>query len=103
MLSFGMVVGKPELIFYTDPKEAMEKAAKWINGLRKIGRPAFLAAPAVWDGMFIHWYFVKFLGKSPFSQTGSGIDLRSYWMGLTGGEWRETHKGIRQTTDRRNY
>ena len=23
----------------------------------------------------------------------SGIDLRSYWMGLTGCEWSETHKG----------
>lgn len=123
MLSFGMaVVGKPELHFYTElkpisekfipealavagldrdrllqqaptPEEAMTAAACWINKLRKIGRPVFLAAPAVWDGMFIHWYFMNFTGKSPFGQTGSGIDLRSYWMGRHGCEWVETRKG----------
>ena len=123
MLALGMsVVGMPERTFYTEmkpigdafvrealavsgldrerlireaphPKEAMEKAAKWINRLRKIGRPVFLAAPAVWDGMFVHWYFIRFLGKSPFGPTGSGIDLRSYWMGIRNCEWVETHKG----------
>jgi len=123
MLSLGMsVVGNPELQFYTEmkpisenfdpkalavagldrdclsreappPQEAMAHAAKWVNSLRKIGRPVFLAGPAVWDGMFVHWYFVKFLGKSPFGMTGSGIDLRSYWMGLTGCEWVETRTG----------
>lgn len=122
MLSFGMsVVGQPELTFYTEmkpisdeyfpkaleitgldreilikeapyPKEAMERAAQWINRLRKRGRPVFLAAPAVWDGMFVHWYFIKFLGKNPFGQTGSGIDLRSYWMGITNCEWVESRK-----------
>jgi hypothetical protein len=123
MISFGMaVVGNPDLHFYTEIKpisdqfipealavsgldrdrlcqeaptarEAMTAAASWINKLRKIGRPVFLAAPAVWDGMFIHWYFINFTGKSPFSQTGSGIDLRSYWMGLQGCEWVNTRKG----------
>ena len=120
MISFGMtVVGKPKLCFYTElkpiskdfqqqaleisgldrerliqeaphPRLAMMKAADWINSLFKIGRPVFLAAPSVWDGMFIHWYFIKFLNMSPFGPTGSGIDLRSYWMGLTGCEWTES-------------
>jgi hypothetical protein len=123
MLSLGMaVVGRPELRFYSEiqpiseqfqpqalavsrldrdyllrhapaPKAAMESAATWVNGLRRIGRPVFLAAPAVWDGMFVHWYFINFLGTSPFGQTGSGIDLRSYWMGACGCEWVETRKG----------
>jgi hypothetical protein len=123
MLSLGMaVVGHPDLRFYSElrpisdqfvpqavavsgldrdrlcreapPAEAvMRRAAKWINGLRKIGRPVFLAAPAGWDGMFVHWYFVRFTGTSPFGATGSGIDLRSYWMGLQGCEWVETRKG----------
>jgi hypothetical protein len=123
MLALGMaIVGKPKLCFYTElrpisdkfipealavsgldrnrllqeaptPEEAMTSAARWINDLRKIGRPVFLAAPAVWDGMFVHWYFMNFTGKSPFGQTGSGIDLRSYWMGLRGCEWVETRKG----------
>ncbi len=123
MLSFGMsVVGMPEHAFYTElkpisddyveaalkvsdldrnrlkeeapaPEEAMKQAAKWVNKLRKIGRPVFLAGPAVWDGMFIHWYFVRFTGSSPFGATGSGIDLRSYWMGLKGCEWAQSRKG----------
>lgn len=75
------------------PAAAMAAAAAWVNGLRKRGRPVFLAAPAVWDGMFVHWYFMRFLGKSPFGVTGSGVDLRSYWMGLRGCEWSAVSKG----------
>lgn len=84
-----------EELFRTAPdaKSAMLSAAKWINELRCIGRPVFLAGPAVWDGMFVHWYFINFLGKSPFGNTGSGIDLRSYWMGKNGVEWVESRKG----------
>ncbi|WP_328652204.1 exonuclease [Micromonospora sp. NBC_00330] len=123
MISLGMAVaGRPDLTFYTElrpisdefvpaalavsgldrdrllreapaAQEAMSAAAAWVNGLRRIGRPVFLAAPAVWDGMFVHWYFVRFVGHSPFGATGSGVDLRSYWMGLTGGEWAQIHQG----------
>ena len=122
MLSLGMsVAGMPEHTFYTEmkpisdefvpealavsgldreklirdaphPKDAMLAAAQWINGLRTIGRPVFLAAPAVWDGMYVHWYFVRFLGDSPFGGSGAGIDLRSYWMGRQGVEWEESHQ-----------
>jgi len=117
MLSLGMAVaGHPDLTFYTELKpisddfvpealavsgldrdrliaeapsaeDAMRAAAAWINGLRKQGKPVFLAAPAVWDGMYVHWYFTRFTGRSPFGATGSGVDLRSYWMGRTGGTW----------------
>jgi DNA polymerase III epsilon subunit-like protein len=123
MISLGMAVtGRPELAFYTEirpisedfvpeslavsgldrdrllreapaPEDAMTAAASWVNGLRAIGRPVFLAGPAVWDGMFVHWYFMRFLGKSPFGRTGSGIDLRSYWMGQNGCEWVASRKG----------
>jgi hypothetical protein len=123
MLSLGMAaVGYPELAFYTQmqpisgefvpqalsvsgldrdrliasaptPHAAMVAAYDWVNGLRKIGRPVFLAGPAVWDGMFVHWYFMRFVGKSPFGPTGSGVDLRSYWMGMQGCEWVESRKG----------
>ena len=123
MIALGMaVVGRPDLRFYTEirpisddfvpealavsgldrerllreaplPEVAMAHAARWVNGLRQQGRPVFLAGPAVWDGMFVHWYFIKFTGRSPFGQTGSGIDLRSYWMGMQGGEWAASRKG----------
>ena len=117
MISLGMAVaGRPDLTFYTElrpisdafvpqalavsgldrdrlltdapaAEEAMAAARSWVEGLRSYGRPVFLAAPAVWDGMFVHWYFVRFTGSSPFGATGSGVDLRSYWMGRTGGSW----------------
>lgn len=123
MLSLGMAVaGRPELTFYTElkpisdqfvpealavagldrerllreapsPEEAMSAATAWVNSLGTVGRPVFLAAPAVWDGMFVHWYFVRFAGKNPFGATGSGVDLRSYWMGKTGCEWAAIGKG----------
>ncbi|MFI0353760.1 exonuclease [Actinomadura sp. 9N407] len=124
MISLGMAVtGRSDLMFYTElrpisddfvpealavsgldrdrlvreapaAEEAMASATKWINGLRKIGRPVFLAGPAVFDGMFVHWYFLRFLGKSPFNASGAGIDLRSYWMGLHGCEWVSSRKSI---------
>jgi hypothetical protein len=123
MISLGMAVaGRPELRFYTEvrpisdefvpaalavsgldrdrllreaptPEVAMAAAARWVNDLRSIGRPVFLAAPAVFDGMFVHWYFLRYCGISPFGATGSGVDLRSYWMGRNGCEWSESHQG----------
>jgi hypothetical protein len=122
MISLGMAVaGRSELTFYTElrpisdefvpealavsgldrqrllaeaptAEEAMRAADAWVRGLRKLGRPVFLAAPAVWDGMFVHWYFTRFIGRSPFGATGSGVDLRSYWMGRTSGEWFASRK-----------
>ncbi len=71
------------------PAEAMTAAAAWVDELRPLGKPVFLAAPAVWDGMFVHWYFMRFAGRNPFGVTGSGIDLRSFWMGRTGLAWSE--------------
>lgn len=121
MLSLGMaVVDRPDLTFYTEIRpispyfqteamevngldrdrllaeapgayEAMESAKRWLESLP--GKPVFLAAPAVWDGMFVHWYFVQFCGKNPFGTTGSGIDLRSFWMGRKDvPSWSETGK-----------
>jgi hypothetical protein len=123
MLSLGMAVtGQPDLNFYTELKpisddfvpesltlsgldrdqlineapaaeDAMAAARRWVEDLKAVGRPVFLAAPAVYDGMFVHWYFMRFTGSNPFGPTGSGIDLRSYWMGLTGGEWHAARNG----------
>jgi hypothetical protein len=122
MISLGMsVVGQPDRVFYTeikpisndfipdalavsgldrqklllqapDAETAMRAAFDWINTLKDIGTPVFLAAPAVWDGMFVHWYFMRFVGQSPFGPTGSGVDLRSYWMGVSGQGWLDSRK-----------
>jgi hypothetical protein len=60
-LGDGLNLGIEPKLRMSDAKAAMESAAAWINGLRKRGRPVFLGAPAVWDGMFVHWYFINFL------------------------------------------
>jgi hypothetical protein len=124
MLSLGMAVaGRPDLHFYSEmkpisarydpealavagldrdqlarqaptPRDAMAAAARWVEDLRPLGRPVFLASPAVWDGMFVHWYFINFTGRNPFGVTGSGIDLRSYWMGRTAQAWSECRNDV---------
>lgn len=82
------------------PEQALRNAAAWLKTVEgsfatKTGHPhrcVFLAAPAVWDGMFVHWYFIRFLGHNPFGVTGSGIDLRSYWMGVENSTWYTSSK-----------
>lgn len=75
------------------PKEAMQQAFDWITSIKNNDkRPVFLAGPAVWDGMFIHWYFINFIEKNPFGVTGSGIDLRTYWMGMHDLTWGGSQK-----------
>jgi len=120
MLSLGMaVVGQSQLSFYTelkpisdqfvpealavngldrqrlqreapDAQTAMSQAADWLNSLSQSGKLVFVAAPVVFDGMFVHWYFMRFVGHNPFAVNGAGIDLRSYWMGARGVTWAET-------------
>ncbi len=120
MLSFGLAaVRHPDLTFYTElapisddfliealavngldrdrlrregaePMSAMRSAAAWVDDLRSLGRPVLVAAPAVFDGMFLHWYFIKFAGRNPFAVNGASVDLRSYWMGAQHVSWHST-------------
>lgn len=124
MLSLGMVVvGQPDLSYYTElqpisdefvpealevsgldreslkrnapnAEQAMREAADWLESLAPRGKPVFVAAPAVFDGMFVHWYFVKFAGRNPFAVNGAGIDLRSYWMGSRDLTWSATGRSM---------
>jgi DNA polymerase III epsilon subunit-like protein len=73
-----------------DAVTAMEGVARWVDSLSNLGKPVFLAAPAVFDGMFLHWYFIEFVGRDPFAVNGAGIDLRSYWMGAGSLQWAYT-------------
>lgn len=56
-----------------DPKEAMQRFANWANKLP--ARPIMTSLPVTFDFMFVHWYFMRFLGESPFSFIG--LDLRT--------------------------
>ena len=47
-----------------------------------------MAFNAPFDWMFINDYFHRFLGYNPFGH--SALDVKSYFMGLTGVSWQET-------------
>lgn len=72
-----------------DPQKAMSFFNTWLG---RFHRPVMVAYPIKFDGLFIHWYFERFLGKDPFGV--SGIDIRSYWMGKKGIEY----KGVNKST-----
>ena len=66
-------------------EEVMQKMEEWFLSLP--GKPVLVLSPATWDGMFLHWYFMRFLGRNPLDVAGSAIDIRSYWMGMNGTTW----------------
>ena len=55
------------------PAAAMADYDRWLQSLR--GRPVFVAYPLLFDMMFIYWYQIRFIGKSPFGH--SGIDIKT--------------------------
>jgi DNA polymerase III alpha subunit (gram-positive type) len=64
---------------HNDPKGVMEGFKKWINE-NSVGRPMFIADNNGFDYMFIHWYFIHFLGEDPFGH--SSTNLGSLWKGM---------------------
>ena len=120
MTSLGAcVVGRPEATFYCElkplhdrfepralsvgglsmdhlrekgeePQAAMERFTAWVTGAAGRDRPVFVAFNATFDWMFAHWYLVKFTGSNPFGI--SGLDIKAYYMGLSGSSWHETAK-----------
>jgi DNA polymerase III epsilon subunit-like protein len=74
-----------------DPAEAMADFAAFLAGASPGGRPVFVGFNATFDWMFVHWYFIHFLGKNPFGI--SGLDIKSYYMGALGKRrWGDTTK-----------
>jgi len=59
--------------------------------LRPPKRPVFVAFNATYDWMFVHWYFVHFLGRDPFGILG--WDIKAYYAGVARKRsWAETSK-----------
>ncbi len=74
-----------------DPADAMPRFAEWVRGIAgHEGRPVMVAFNATFDWMFLHWYLVKFAGWDPFGI--SGLDMKAYFMGMTGARWGATRK-----------
>ncbi len=63
----------------SDPKRAMQEAAKWVRAEVGHAHPVLVGYPVVFDWMFLHWYFVHFVGESPFGFS-SALDMKSIYQ-----------------------
>jgi hypothetical protein len=68
---------------------AMFRYVKWVEGLE--GKPVFVGYPAGFDFLFVYWYMIRFIGRSPFSF--SAVDIKTYAMAML-------KKGYRNSTKR---
>jgi ribonuclease T len=72
-----------------DPAAALRRFESWVAEVTpQSGKPIFIGFNAPFDWMFVNDYFQRFLKKNPFGH--SALDIKSYYMGLTGGAWNET-------------
>jgi hypothetical protein len=51
------------------PASAMALAAHWVQQHAAGGTPILVAYPLSFDWTWLYWYFVRFLGKSPFNHS----------------------------------
>ncbi len=70
------------------PKDAMAKLRDWVVSASGGASPIFVGFNAGFDWSFVNWYFHRFLGDNPFGF--APLDVKSYYMGLTGCSWEET-------------
>ena len=70
------------------PKAAMRRYDAWLRALP--GRPVFVAYPAGFDFMYVHWYLVHFTGDDPFSH--SALDVKTMAMVLLACPFRDAVK-----------
>jgi 2-polyprenyl-6-methoxyphenol hydroxylase-like FAD-dependent oxidoreductase len=63
----------------SEPSEAMRDAAQWVLDQATTLRPVLVGYPVVFDWMFLHWYFVRFVGQSPFG-FGSALDIKTIYQ-----------------------
>ena len=71
------------------PQAAMQAFADWLVKVVPEGEKGiFVALNAPFDWMFVNDYFYRYLGHNPFGH--SALDIKAYYMGLTGVAWGET-------------
>jgi DNA polymerase III epsilon subunit-like protein len=71
-----------------DPAEAIEAFGAWVAAVSKGRPPVFVGFNAPFDWSFVNWYFHTYIGQNPFGV--AALDIKSYYMGLTGCSWRDT-------------
>lgn len=62
-----------------DPAVAMRDATHWVRAQAGDLRPVMVGYPIVFDWMFLHWYFVRFAGESPFGFS-SALDMKTMYQ-----------------------
>ncbi len=72
-----------------NPQTAMNEYVEWLEALP--GRPVFVGYPAAYDFMFVYWYLIRFVGRSPFSF--SALDIKTMSMVMLGRDFRRSGKG----------
>jgi DNA polymerase III epsilon subunit-like protein len=70
------------------PRGAMETFRKWVAETAGEAKPIFVGFNACYDWQFVNWYMERFAGGNPFGF--GGIDIKSYYMGLSGLPWAKT-------------
>jgi len=71
-----------------DPGRAMTDFRQWVQKTAGHHRPVFVGFNACYDWQFINWYFERFAKDNPFGF--AGLDIKSYYMGLSGVSWSKT-------------
>jgi hypothetical protein len=61
------------------PAAALREASDWVDVQVGDDRPVLVGYPIVFDWLFMHWYFVTFLGRSPFGFSGA-LDIKTIYQ-----------------------
>ena len=70
------------------PEEAMKAFRSWVERTAGEHKAVFVGFNACYDWQFVNWYLESFTGGNPFGF--GGIDIKSYFMGLSGVSWSKT-------------
>jgi hypothetical protein len=66
-----------------EPSNAMRSALTWVVEQTSQARPVLVGYPIVFDWMFLYWYFVHFVGQSPFGFS-SALDMKTIYQQKAG-------------------
>jgi DNA polymerase III epsilon subunit-like protein len=75
-----------------EPAAAMARAAEWVDSVSTVHVPVLVAWPAEFDWSFLHWYFIRYLGRDPFGYS-SCIDTKAFYLARSGLTTRAAHEG----------
>jgi DNA polymerase III epsilon subunit-like protein len=71
------------------PEQALLKFEAWLQQVvPPAHKPIFVAFNAPFDWMFVHTYFIRYLGRNPFGH--KALDIKAFYMGLSGQPWEKT-------------